>query len=115
MKSVRLAICRLKADARARSAAALPLDVAPTGVSWLRFGDDIIYCGAGKSWDRLQERGRKAKLAMREHPHEIDRKRLHVVVQKGRLFQREHPDVPVLIDKGRYLLVDLAPTRARRM
>ena len=43
------------------------------------------------------------------------RERLHVVAQKGRLFQQEHPDVPVLIDKGRFLLVDLDPKRARKI
>jgi Zn-dependent M28 family amino/carboxypeptidase len=30
-------------------------------------------------------------------------------VQKGRLFQQEHPEVPILIDKGRFLVVDLTP------
>ena len=52
---------------------------------------------------------------MREHPDEVDRARLHVVFQKGRLFQREHPDVPVLLDKGRFLLVDLDPKRVRKI
>ncbi|MDP9135183.1 MAG: M28 family metallopeptidase [Actinomycetota bacterium] len=31
-----------------------------------------------------------------------------LVTQLGRLFQRRHPDVPVLVDKGRYLVVDTA-------
>jgi Zn-dependent M28 family amino/carboxypeptidase len=35
-------------------------------------------------------------------------------VQKGRLFQQEHPDVPVLLDKGRYLVVDLDPRKAKK-
>jgi Zn-dependent M28 family amino/carboxypeptidase len=37
-----------------------------------------------------------------------------MVVQKGRLFQQEHPDVPVLLDKGRYLVVDLDPRKAKK-
>ena len=37
------------------------------------------------------------------------------MVQKGGLFQREHPDVPVLLDKGRFLLVDLDPAAARKL
>jgi len=36
-------------------------------------------------------------------------------VQKGRLFQQEHPDVPVIVDKGRFLLVELSPQQARTM
>ena len=52
---------------------------------------------------------------MREFPGQVDRARLHVVIQKGRLFQREHPEVPVLADKGRFLLVDMAPSLARKL
>lgn len=37
---------------------------------------------------------------------------LHVVVQNGRQFQDHHPDVPVLNDRGRFLLVRLEPERA---
>jgi Zn-dependent M28 family amino/carboxypeptidase len=33
---------------------------------------------------------------------------LRLVVQNGRQFQERHPAVPVLVDKGRYLLVDVA-------
>jgi hypothetical protein len=35
--------------------------------------------------------------------------RLHLVTQIGRLFQQEHPDVRLIVDKGRYLVVDLEP------
>jgi Zn-dependent M28 family amino/carboxypeptidase len=31
-----------------------------------------------------------------------------LVTQLGRLFQHRHPDVPVLVDRGRYLVVDTA-------
>lgn len=41
--------------------------------------------------------------------------RLHLVVQNGRTFQREHPDVPVLADKGRFLVVDLDPATAHEL
>lgn len=40
---------------------------------------------------------------------------LHVVVQNGRLFQQHHPDVPVVRDRGRFLLVKLDPDRARAL
>src|SRR4051812_21386238 len=120
MKLVRLAICRTTRAAPARAAparartAALP-DLAPAGVSWLKFGEHTVYCGGAKPWGHFKDRASRAGLALREHPQEVDRERLHVVIQKGRLFQREHPDVPVLLDKGRFLLVDLAPSRARKI
>jgi hypothetical protein len=126
MKPVRLAIHRTPAPAgrRARAgatgrrtgaAAAAPPDLAPAGVSWLRFGADTIYCGAGKAWGEFKDRARRIRAAVSEHPEEVNPKRLHVVIQKGRLFQQEHPDVSVLVDKGRYLLVELEPKRARKM
>ena len=27
---------------------------------------------------------------------------MHIVVQNGRLFQQEHPEVPVILDRGRF-------------
>ena len=117
MKPVRLAIHKIgqAGAARARSTAAKLPGWAPAKVASLEFGDHMVYCGSGKPWDELKTRARRARAAVEEHPVAVEPKRLHVVVQKGRLFQREHPDVPVLVDKGRYLLVDLAPSRARRM
>jgi len=117
MKPVKLAICQAprQGTSRQRSVAAPSSDLAPSGISSLRFGDDVVYCGTGKPWGEFKDRANRARAAVREHPEAVDRKRLHVVIQKGRLFQLEHPDVPVLVDKGRFLLVDLAPSRARKM
>jgi len=115
---VRVAICRAARPTarRAATVAAAPqADLAPAGVSWLKFGDDMVYCGANKPWSEFKSRASRARATLREHPDEVARERLHVVAQKGRLFQQEHPDVPVLIDKGRFLLVDLDPKRARKM
>jgi Zn-dependent M28 family amino/carboxypeptidase len=38
-----------------------------------------------------------------------------VVVQNGRLFQQHYPEVPVLHDRGRFLLVKLDPAAARNI
>jgi hypothetical protein len=118
MKPVRLAICRTVSEVvpgERATAAASPPALALGAVSSLKFGDDTVYCGAGESWGEFKERAGRAQIAVREHPEEIDRERLHVVIQKGRLFQREHPDIPVLVDKGRFLLVDLEPKHARKI
>ncbi len=81
----------------------------------MKFGDELVYYGTAQHWPRLTESVGRAGVALRERPGTIDRERLHVVVQKGRLFQREHPDVPVLVDKGRFLLVDIDPRLARKL
>jgi hypothetical protein len=81
----------------------------------VRFGDELVHIGTQKQWSGLTSAASRAGLTMREFPQQIDRARLHVVIQKGRLFQREHPKVPVLADKGRFLLVDMAPSLARKL
>jgi hypothetical protein len=124
MKPVRLAIIRtagaagddMRTGARNRRAGAtVPPHLAPARVSWLKFGTDVVYSGAGKPWGEFKELARGARAVFSEHPEEVDPKRLHVVIQKGRLFQQAHPEVTVLVDKGRYLLVDLEPERARKL
>lgn len=57
--------------------------------------------------------GPQASSDARGAPRSLDR--LHLVVQNGRTFQQEHPDVPVLADQGRYLVVDLDPATAREL
>lgn len=53
--------------------------------------------------------------SLRELRANANREHLHLVVQQGRLFQRAHPEVPVLLDRGRYLLVQLPPEEAERL
>jgi hypothetical protein len=45
----------------------------------------------------------------------VEREHLHVVVQNGRLFQQENPDARVLVDRGRFLLVESNPDLVRRL
>src|SRR5262249_38777566 len=104
MKPVRLAIHKLEPrgtpSARAvvaASAEQTPAELAPAGVASLQFGDHVVYCGGGKAWGEFKDRATRARATVAEHPDAIDGKRLHVVAQKGRLFQQEHPDVPVLL------------------
>ena len=63
-------------------------------VDWTRLGDVDVVTGPAVAGVA----GRAARNATRPM----------LVTQLGRLFQRRHPDVPVLVDKGRYLVVDTA-------
>jgi Zn-dependent M28 family amino/carboxypeptidase len=45
----------------------------------------------------------------------VTKEQMYVVVQNGRLFQQHNPDVPVLHDRGRFLLVKLDPEKAREL
>lgn len=75
-------------------------------ISWVQLGEDVLLIAAGTELDALSRTGPsviplEGKTPRREH--------LHVVRQKGRLFQRLHPSVDVLHDAGRFLVVDMPP------
>jgi hypothetical protein len=87
----------------------------PPSASWVRFGNDVLLYGEEAQWKGLADRARKGHLQRREHVSTVKKERMHIVVQNGRLFQQEHPEVPVILDRGRFLLVELDPARARRL
>jgi hypothetical protein len=86
----------------------------PAGVVWAQFGDEVVVGGAGVAWTRHRDAMAGDGARVMRKPR-LSSDRLHVVVQQGRLFQAHHPKVPVLHDRGRYLLVDLDPRQARRI
>jgi hypothetical protein len=81
----------------------------PPEVTWARFGDELLLVSDETQGDALRVRG------LQERQPEVERENLHVVVQNGRLFQQENPDARVLVDRGRFLLVELDPTQAHRL
>ena len=98
-----------------RRSAASDLPPLAPGTSWARFGrETLLYADAEESADTAQGRpSRGARMPSRQV--NATRDQLHVVVQHGRLFQQQHPDVPVLHDRGRFLLVQIDPARARTL
>lgn len=104
---MKLATYRLTPDAPGP-----PLDL-PPDASWARFGDEVLLVSDEAQWDTIAERA--GRSALREYRASAEREHLHVVVQNGRLFEQEQPDVRVLLDRGRILLVELEPERARRL
>jgi Peptidase family M28 len=84
------------------------------GTSWVRFGKEtILYQDEEPAQELALPAGRGAGLEQRRVA--ATREELYVVVQHGRLFQQHHPDVPVIHDRGRFLLVQLDPGRAREL
>ena len=77
---------------------------APSDTSWARLGDDVFRFGTSAGARVAAAPGR-----------DVPREHLHLVVQKGRLFQKAHPDIPVLHDRGRFLVVALDPATAKRI
>jgi len=86
-----------------------------SGASWARFGEEVLVYGREAESEKFALAGGRNARQLRETSVPLKSEQMHVVVQNGRMFQREHPKVPVLVDKGRYLLVKLDPQRARQL
>ena len=81
------------------------------GITSVQFGREKLLLSPEPAEERAAGRG--ARVPSREEA--VSKDELHVVVQNGRLFQQHHPDVPVIHDRGRFLLVKLDPDAARAM
>ncbi|MCM3485071.1 M28 family metallopeptidase [Kocuria rosea] len=88
---------------------ALTAAAADAGAAWTRLGDTLLVTGAPAQLERTAAGRAPAERIG------VPAARLHLVIQNGRQFQQAHPEVPVLLDRGRYLVVDLDPAEAGRI
>ena len=75
--------------------------------SWIQFGKETLLISNESDLNQLNNRATRTGISLERNLLATQKENLYVVVQKGRLFQQEHPEVPILIDKGRFLLVEL--------
>ena len=78
----------------------------PAGPDWVRLGDDFLFVGDEPA------PAEHAARALRRHSNPVHRQDLHVVTQIGAVFERTHPEVPIVLNRGRYLVAALEPARA---
>jgi hypothetical protein len=106
---MKLALYHLgKNNRRARAVTALP-----DGASWAQFGEDVLLYGDEAQAEQLAKIAGRGARQVRGPEVSLKREQLHVVVQNGRMFQQENPKTQVLLDRGRYLLVKMDPSRAQ--
>jgi len=79
------------------------------GASWVRLGDRVLMFAQDIQWQARVVEPARAAPGFVELAMSTQRQNLHLVTQKGRWFQQEHPEVPVLLDSNRYLVVDIQP------
>jgi hypothetical protein len=78
---------------------------AAAGLTWTMLGDELVVSGPpARVQHFVATTGAAPPRRWAVPPHH-----LHLVTQIGRLFQEEHPEVPVVVDKGRHLVVALDP------
>jgi Peptidase family M28 len=102
-----------KADANERGRAQHLPQLEP-GISSVRFGDDLLVFSSEPELQRAAALSAKA-APIAGGETEVTKERLHVVVQNGRLFEQHHPEVRVIHERGRFLLVDIDPEKARKL
>lgn len=74
--------------------------------TWTRLGDVLVVRTPASRAGQLLTHGKTADSARRLF---VPEEHLHLVTQIARLFQEDHPEVRVVVDKGRYLVVEVDP------
>jgi hypothetical protein len=75
----------------------------------VQFGKEALLIADESDWNQLFNNAGRSSIPLERNSRPSQKDNLYLVVQKGRLFQQEHPEVPIIIDKGRFLVVDLTP------
>ena len=79
---------------------------------WVQFGDTQLIYAASAKWSEVTTSIGRSHLPA---TGDIKKGDMHLVVQKGRTFQQAHPDIPVILDKGRYLVVEVDKAKAKTL
>lgn len=84
------------------------------GTSWVQFGEEtVLLQDEPQEAKPVATSSRGARMPRREA--QVAKDQMFVVIQNGRLFQQHNPGVPVLHDRGRFLLVKIDPEKAREL
>jgi hypothetical protein len=67
--------------------------VAASAAGWVRLGDEVLLYAEDDKWDGVLERARQLWLRLEEQSDGVEQDHLHLIVQSGRRFQQQHPDV----------------------
>ena len=81
---------------------------------WVKFGDEIVLMSDKPASDELVEESGRVSSELKDIGSVLKRENLHLVVQKGNIFEQENPSIPVLMNRGRFLLIDLEPEEAKK-
>jgi hypothetical protein len=84
------------------------------GVSWVQFGEEtLLYREEPEEAKTVATSTRGARMPRRDE--DVTREQMYVVIQNGRLFQQLNPEIPILHDRGRFLLAKIDPKKARAL
>jgi hypothetical protein len=82
------------------------------GAHWARLGNQTVVWTA--EWNVFNNKAREAGINLDQQEGAELEGQLYLVIQTGRSFLDTYPDVRIVIDKGRYLVVALPPEEVCR-
>ncbi|MFJ7682308.1 M28 family metallopeptidase [Peribacillus butanolivorans] len=85
------------------------LGIVKTLGNWVQFGNDIFLFCTKENWYQVIKNAQKNNFHLQEYANTVQESNLYLVTQKGSVFQKEYPNTPILLNKGRYLVVDMHP------
>ena len=83
--------------------------------SSVQLGDEVLVYGRPSSGAASRLAAARAGKSSQAHLGDFEEQNLHLVVQIGNRFEQDHPKVPVVVSKGRYLIVNVPPKQAREL
>ena len=66
--------------------------------SWIQFGQEALLYADESDWNEIANSAGRSSIPLQRNPNPSQQENLYLVLQKGRLFQQEHPEIPVLLD-----------------
>jgi len=84
------------------------------GAHWARLGNQTVVWTTSEEWPAFANKARREGINITHQEGAEMEGQLYLVIQTGRSFLDTYPDVRIVIDKGRYLVVDLLPEEVRR-
>ena len=84
------------------------------GAHWVRLGDQTVVWTDSEEWNAFTNKARQAGISLDQAEGRELEGQLYFIVQIGRAFQDTYPEARIVIEKGRYLVVDLLPEKVSR-
>lgn len=83
--------------------------------TWVQLDDQILlFCPEEKS-NGIIEKIKKNELTLSNYSTLSQGCELYLVVQEGRSFQKEYPDINIILDKGRFLIAEVNSDRVQEI
>ena len=83
--------------------------------AWARFGNRTVIWMPEQAWDAFTRKTRDAELRAAAAAGQALTGQPYLVIQVGAAFQHDYPAAKIILDQGRYLVVDLAPTEVAQL